>query len=434
MAIQISTRQKSFYPTPDLLAVLTVSGELARKVMSFFTEKDLIHIARVSKPLAHTFKALTKEAFTKTAFVYYRAQGKQFYQMGNAEQTAQLYQHACHLDPSSRDSMEDCYKLADAYREMGNLFKASTYCDQALEIGHKISPNDVEFRITYCNKKSFLLQGMGNLSEAENLQKSILNLVSFYRRFPLKEAFCYKNLAIIYEKKGDRKSAFLMCREALNILRNSSNKEALEAISCYNVLGSLYEKNRLLKKTLHYYQKALAIAKIHKQSGHIATCCINVAYVYKLSGELDTALTYGKKALEAKLLIDPNKKTVETGNIYNNVGLILQEKKKFFEALEYCAQAYACFTKIFDKFYKKEVFEEKQFYINPSPDCAHTLAFCCCALGSCYFGMRNFSKAAHYYSESVHYAKFFSVTSMHNQKRMLFYKEKLKAALAKLQQ
>jgi two-component system, NarL family, sensor kinase len=110
------------------------------------------------------------------------------------------------------------------------------------------------------------------------------------------EANSYKNLGILFAKKGNLKEAILYAENGINIVKESIDQKEL-AIQYANI-GTIYAIFNLDDISTTFYSKAIAIFNNEKEYKLISKMYGNAATVFANQNEYQKAIVYAYKALE----------------------------------------------------------------------------------------------------------------------------------------
>ncbi len=143
-------------------------------------------------------------------------------------------------------------------------------------------------------------------------------------------AYCYNQLALLYEKRSLYDQALLYNFKALEI-REKQNDVSGKATTTFNI-GNIYLKQKKYEQALNYIQQSMALyQKINHLYG-VSESLVNISEYLFGKNDMDKSLSFLQKALEIARQIN----SAETQNkIAGKLFLIYQNKKDFEMALKY---------------------------------------------------------------------------------------------------
>jgi len=198
-------------------------------------------------------------------------------------------------------------KIGRAYEELRDHKKAFMYCQEAVNIGEFIYPE--------------------NHPDVASLNDLLASICDSLGKF---------NQAIEYHKK------------ALYIRRDIFPEIDPHIAVSYNNLAALYWRLGFPQEALTYHKKSLRIQKEiygekHPQSVHAFN---NVGTVYYSLGKHQKAMKYFSKTLDVTLAIY-GEKHPETATLYNNLVTVYQNMEEYQKALEYCLKSFDLWKAIY---------------------------------------------------------------------------------------
>lgn len=167
--------------------------------------------------------------------------------------------------------------------------------------------------------------------------KAFREVAAYNRRIGYEsgEADALSNLAAIFSEQKLIDSCVVYDLKALSI-REKINSPKI-AIS-YNNLGLSYKDLRMYSIALSYYKKAiLAKQKTQELKGSLGNTYLNIANIYKIHEEWDSAHIYYDKALDIAKSIEDN---VFIGQTLCNIGDLYMDEGKYELATPYLKNAY----------------------------------------------------------------------------------------------
>ena len=229
----------------------------------------------------------------------------------------------------------------------------------------------------YYNNQAMLLRKNNKLDDAIIFHLEANKL--FSQKKPEKNdvlAKSYSNTANTYEIMKNYQKAIEFQEKALKVYKNHNQNENLIFINeCYTYLSDYYQKLKDFNQVLIYEGKSLEILKkiytsnhektikkimkiasVHKELGDhelaianyekalkklsknnftkelMASLMNNMGILYRSTGNLIKAVSFGEKALQIYLEIF-GENNIQTAISYNNIGLAYQEKKEYPSAI-----------------------------------------------------------------------------------------------------
>ena len=229
----------------------------------------------------------------------HNSKGNVFLRQGNPEAALAEYQRAVKSDP----------RYAIAYNNMGRclyLQEKFIAAQKAYAKALELNPN---FGDAYYNQGVLMLK-IGKLAEAH---------VSLERALTLnpKNAAIHGQMAQIYLQKGEYP-------EAIDYLQKRLIAQP-DHIDSWHYLGMAHFSLNQFEDAVHCFEKVLQLTHRHPE------CYEHLAIAYLKLDDKEKALTYFFRQLE----IQP------TANAYYNIGVLLIEKGRHRDAIEYLRQAVA---------------------------------------------------------------------------------------------
>ncbi len=192
--------------------------------------------------------------------------------------------------------------LAALYKEMGHYDKAETLQLQALSILAKIKGEKHPLYATSLNNLASLYKKIRKFKKAEKLllKARAIRLDVLGNKHPY-FAQSLNNLAHLYSEMGDYKEAEVLFLGTLDIYDEVLGKNHRLYASTLTNLASLYEKmqNYTEAKPLLLEAKKIYEAKLGREHPSFSKILNNLASLYCNMNELDTALSYCLKSIDA---------------------------------------------------------------------------------------------------------------------------------------
>jgi serine phosphatase RsbU (regulator of sigma subunit) len=140
----------------------------------------------------------------------------------------------------------------------------------------------------------------------------------------------YNNIAIMYDEKNDPKKALDYYNKALDIVKNSGNTGDL--ITCLNNIGQLHTTLKNYDKAEASLRGSLELNKEFKDSVKMVSPFINLGYLYKIQGQLDSAVYYYEKGVACAKAVGL---TAYIKEGYSHLADAHARKKEFEKAYQY---------------------------------------------------------------------------------------------------
>ncbi len=185
----------------------------------------------------------------------------------------------------------------------------------------------------------------------------------------LTEIKCLNALAALCHLSNNVDSAIFFYNQTINIYKELH--DTLGIGKMYNNIGGLIPESNYEKK-FEYYQKALPIIKKYNEKD-LADILYNIGQVYYTKGEYAMAIDYFYQAQDLFVKYnhtsDPSVKSI-IGSCYFNINLSENALHYFNEALkdyiksENRTMEYNVYTKIFDVYLKKGLYDSALIFLN----------------------------------------------------------------------
>ncbi|HEY5325543.1 MAG TPA: tetratricopeptide repeat protein, partial [Mucilaginibacter sp.] len=134
--------------------------------------------------------------------------------------------------------------------------------------------------------------------------------------------------------KGNYPVALNLAFQSLKIIENSTYTRELSSI--YNLIGNIYKGQQNYSKALYYYRRGKQSALVSHNRIILSVSYFNMAFVFKETNVLDSALYYSQLAVK-----DNNDATGQwMGYILSTLGDEHLKLKNYKKALEYYQAAY----------------------------------------------------------------------------------------------
>mgnify|MGYP000866516206 FL=1 len=230
-----------------------------------------------------------------------------------------------------------------------------------------------------------------------------------------------KTLDELYtEKRMDEAEKYLL----RSLEETEIEDDNYSSITIMNELIGFYRDMSRFKDSIKYCEKVIDLAKQEglEETIPYATTLINVANAYRAAGHLEKSLIHFKKA---SIIYEENmpNNDFRLAGLYNNIGLLYQEKGEYQNAIEYLRKALdiiesfpeaiieraITYTNIGVSLLKLNNLEEALQYINRSlsifektigvKDFHYSAALS--AMGEVQFRMKNYENATQYFYHSL---------------------------------
>ncbi|BBI17799.1 tetratricopeptide repeat protein [Neochlamydia sp. S13] len=157
-------------------------------------------------------------------------------------------------------------------------------------------------------------------------------------------------LGMIYLEQKRLDEAARCINQALEINKESYNKNFIALARDYNNMGMVYQAQGDAGQAARYTKIALAIKFSLQEKDYetLATYYNNLSSIYLDQGKLKKAVMYVKKALEINLKLF-RENALSTAVYYNNLGMIYKDQMKLDKAARYVNQALEINSKMFDE-------------------------------------------------------------------------------------
>ncbi len=155
-----------------------------------------------------------------------------------------------------------------------------------------------------------------------------------------KTATAYNNLALVYEKTGDYKSAMDMYKEDLSICLETLGAEHPDTATTYNNMAILYVDMGDNDEAVELHQLALSIRQRTLPPEHRDTAASynNLALVYQKKGAYAKAAEGYHNAIAIRERLQGGEH-MDTAMTYMNYGSLLVEMGQYEEGKRYCKRA-----------------------------------------------------------------------------------------------
>ena len=192
--------------------------------------------------------------------------------------------------------------LSDSYGDLGQIYKALNFAQQALKYAQTIRKPDLEVKallrlsFLYTNTFHDFPQAIAYSQQALTIAKQI--------KEPQLEAEALDDLSYAYNQQRNQPKALEYATQELEIAKRLKN--ALSERSALDQLISIYENQGNYQKVLELAQQQLALVQKAKLGDFETLAFINLSRGYRLTGDTTKAVETAKQAINlAKKLHNP---------------------------------------------------------------------------------------------------------------------------------
>ena len=194
--------------------------------------------------------------------------------------------------------------LASVYRDLGDLEKAKNLLDKALQSDLE-NFGETNSRVALCqNNLALVYKDLGDYEKARVLLEKAIqsDLANFGEKHP-NVANRMANLAEVYKRMGDLEQAQNLMEKAFQSDLENFGEMHPSVVPGLNTLASVYKELGDFGLARDLLEKALLIELENFGENHpgVATCQNNLALMYRDLGELEKAQDLLEKALESGL-------------------------------------------------------------------------------------------------------------------------------------
>lgn len=241
------------------------------------------------------------------------------------------------LSDSPKDSIEHqgriLHQIGKLLAYKGSTNDAIKYYKLAIEKYNKVQNRYLENRV-YQNMAGAYADS-GELNTAITLIQKALRYMEEIKD-TAKILGCLLDMGLYYYENNQTNKALESYVRLVNL---PNEKELIQKAKAYNQMGNIWSTDlNNEKKALEYYLKSLEI-KLQLDGNHLKSITAsynNIGLSYKILGQLDSATYYYKKALETGKQSGAFESMVEP---LNNLANIYKRKKDFATAEEYLREA-----------------------------------------------------------------------------------------------
>lgn len=194
-------------------------------------------------------------------------------------------------------------KIASVHKELGNYELAIANYEKALKkLNKNNSPKEL---IASCmNNMGILYRSVGNLIKAVSFGENALEIyLEIFGENNIQIAISYNNIGLAYQEKKEYPNAITNFEKAIKIFE--SINEPKSKLSCLNNLASIYKRQKNYFQAIEITKKSLALCQeISQKSPLNAQICqitSNLGALYAEIGNLAEAKKYQTQAFEKKI-------------------------------------------------------------------------------------------------------------------------------------
>lgn len=264
----------------------------------------------------------------------------------------------------SRETAQAAMALGELYNTLKKRHKAAAAYQTALKATKLGGFKTLETQALIGWAAALEAQGEYLKAIEQLLQANELALATKNKQ---QQASIHSYLAQIYYNYGDMDKAIDFMETARNISEKEGDLELLS--NFYNNLGILHKETNNRTKAIRSFERVLEIDdSLQNYIGNVSTYC-NLAVLYQLENQLDTAEWYLLKSLELT-----RKLGLENPVVYFNLGKVYLEKNELAKSKSYALKAAEWFERenmrreimqsqeLLSKIYAKEGQYEKAYF------------------------------------------------------------------------
>ena len=241
-----------------------------------------------------------------------------------------------HLDEDHLLMASTFLGLGVIYQDANDFEKANAFYQKALSIRKKKLDNDDPLLASVYNNLGTLHLEMGQFLEGETY---LIETLKIRRKKFGKDSDAvgktYHNLGIACEESGNYLNALEYYQKALDIFLLRKESEFFASYP-YGNMGGVYNLIGLYQKAIDLTNKALDIRERKLRENHplIANGLNNLGNIFRNLGDFEKALIYFDKALQIRLEIYEGDH-LDLSQVYNNISIVLTDQGKLEWALEF---------------------------------------------------------------------------------------------------
>lgn len=233
-----------------------------------------------------------------------------------------------------------CYQSCD-------YDKAKQYYFRALTLAKMTKIIFSDYPIVLTNLSQILL-AEGNLPASMEFAMKSIKAIGKTKREKIHKISAYKNIANLFFRSGDYKSAIKYCRKALELAAEYGDIKTVSQIYC--TLGNIFYLIGDKRNSYKFYAKDLIISeKLYKHlQNHLGLCDVylNFGAILIELGNFKDAQKYLERGLNIAQNISNTEKQAQA---INNIGLLQYRQKHYLNAKKYFLSSLKFYQKTPDK-------------------------------------------------------------------------------------
>ncbi len=256
---------------------------------------------------------------------------------------SQAEQQETTLKKLSYTQQMEVYKQLISFYSKNSLEKSILLSEQMLGDAKKM--NDFENQAEALN---FLGRSHIRSGNFDIAKKCHIDAYLFYQKTDniSGQASQLGNLGVISEFTGKLPEALSFYQEALTIYQSINDHKSVSFV--HNNIAIVYQTMGLFDPALKHQKKAYSLKKELNDTSGMASTLNNIGVLYEsVKEDFDKALFY---YLQSLALYESIKNNLQTGTLYNNIGLIYFRINQFQEAQTYYEKAFAMRNSLGDVF------------------------------------------------------------------------------------
>ncbi|HBR03522.1 MAG TPA: guanylate cyclase, partial [Ruminiclostridium sp.] len=432
----------------ESLCVHLIKAGMPKKAAGYYfkaamKQKDGFNLSSALECLNRFIKmmgSLPKTASDDRIFIAYREKGRIHYINANYNDALEQFYKALDYASMQDDRMNIKIQIAEVYKDMGELDKASAILnDLELDL-HEGSLNYGKWVQLKCN----VLRIKGDtavLSLAKKSEKPILK-TGDYRSL----AETMKHAGMIYFSKGDIDNSLFYMNKSYKYAEKNKLLEIMAKVS--GDIGIIYHSTGMISRAMDFFNKSMEISKKLSYQRGVLAASINLGILYLDKGlfskaeklfleSLAVAREIGSKLYECAILTNLGDISYETGDIelskknyLDSLSLAMDLNAPVEEGINYLGLARIHLKSV--RFQEASRLLEKAFTIFEEADELVFIGDCCTYRGYVEQQTGRPEKAEGYYNKAL---EIFSECRNDNKKlKALRYKIRLLAQKGSLQE
>jgi tetratricopeptide (TPR) repeat protein len=244
-----------------------------------------------------------------------------------------LYEHM-----RIKESTSSCLTLGRVMFNGGKLDQAERFYSKALD---QLSSNHSDVAECY-HGLGRVFEGRGNYDTSLRWHRKALQFRE--RTLPRNDpkiGDSHNSIGAIYWNTSQSEKALDSYNKGLTIFKKVAGKDDSEQVAyCYNNMAIVYEEEENHEEALHYYKQSQVILEQLLPDGHrhLAHLYNNMGIVYRYMEQFDLALEHYEHCLRNRLRSLPSDHP-SVGATYRNMGLLYEDMRDFDKAFIYLQKA-----------------------------------------------------------------------------------------------